>query len=422
MSDSPQEALKYNPFQTFLLCMCVSWPNQILNFGVAGAGFTPAERQPNEASLPCVMAPFGKGWMRIAIFGLVTLVIMHLCLRESVDLNEGSVGLPEAHQTSRSLANLAANLATGSRHPRSVHIPEHKPSGTSSKESRGVIFTSFFNSVKDPQSNQGGKENHTSCSVYLHNLYLTVEHLGLDMVVFHDGVCRALSSTATTERIHFAELALRKDTTPNDFRFLAILQWWEQHLEFDWGFLVDGFDIILNRDPIAFMRKIQAAKGSTLFVTPDSPPRLAQNGFVRSQVQLCMPEETDRPALPWATSYALNCGTWGGNRSHTLCVLRCMRDRLLRMPLGKARLCDMAFFTVCVATECAGSVHVDADHTLVNPMRDCRDHLGPVILHNKCNKFRSKPCLEISADGVYTMQPGMTGTAAGCSIPTDFST
>jgi hypothetical protein len=279
------------------------------------------------------------------------------------------------------------------------------------------MFTAFFNTRKDPLWWQGSKNENWSCGVYLRNLYLSVRHLNITMVIFHDGGCSHFAFDASTKWISFVYVTPRNNTTPNDFRFIAILEWLEKEPFVEWIYIVDGRDVIINRDPFPYMIGHFSESNSTLFVSPDSPAQLKNNGFVRKQAIECMSKETAMPTFPWTNSYALMCGVWGGTRDHSMCVLRCMATRI--MQLRSDALCDMGIFAVCVALECAHFVHCDTDHSLVNPMRDCRGPIldsvkGPVMVHNKCRIFMKTPCLHIDQRGKYSMRKGENGTAQGC--------
>ena len=173
------------------------------------------------------------------------------------------------------------------------------------------IFTSYFTSNRDPQRFIQRKADDWE---YLEKWFNSIRLLGLDGVVFHDGMSEEFIRKATEfyPNVVFEYVNIQSRST-NDARFYAYLNYLQTNPHIQRIICTDVSDVVFKRNPFDFMLLL----GQHLYVGEDmdSTPRVGENHWVLSVFAHCKMKNSlplfDRVRRYF---YLYNAGVIGGDR------------------------------------------------------------------------------------------------------------
>lgn len=175
-----------------------------------------------------------------------------------------------------------------------------------------VVFSSYFTSEKDPQRNARRSSNRYA---YVQVWYDSIVRLGLNAVVFHDGLNDDFVKALQTDKIAFKHVTLNKRST-NDARFYAYANYLRDHPEIGRVFVTDISDVAIQRNPFEIMDVL----GDLVYVGTDVnmfPSMESMEWLVRRASQ-CFPNSTNDMSLIVSLPSVYNAGVIGASRGTML--------------------------------------------------------------------------------------------------------
>lgn len=237
----------------------------------------------------------------------------------------------------------------------------------------GVILTSFFTQKKDPQRGRYVKPTYE----YMRNFHVSVQHLGLHVRVFHDGLSEAFIAAYENEHFKFIRVGNYSEMSINDYRFVAYNQFLEKDEMFSFFLAADISDVVFTRDPFQIMLD---RPYYSMFASPDGT-LVNRSRFMRRKMKKCF---RGIPYVAMQHEHTLNAGVWGGTKEVGMCMMECIADELQGELQGRGN-CNMGAYNYCARLGgCANKTQLHVLQTGdVNPMRRdcCSNH---TIIHNKC--------------------------------------
>lgn len=206
-------------------------------------------------------------------------------------------------------------------------------------EGAEVIFSTYFCGRPDPQRNIFVQNDAYD---YIKPLYESVHKLGLNCVIFHDGLSDGFVEKYSTSKTKFVQVELG-NLSLNDERYFL---YYEYLLRFGQNIshviMSDVSDVIVNKDPFPLL-----AKHSQLLFTGRSNISLVKHNFVNYQ-RIKKLEEDAGIKIP-ANFYNMrifNAGTIGGSKSAMIYLLRQMIGYFLSYDTNRNH--NMTVFNLCI--------------------------------------------------------------------------
>ncbi|XP_077986127.1 uncharacterized protein LOC144440616 [Glandiceps talaboti] len=155
------------------------------------------------------------------------------------------------------------------------------PSGKSD-----YIFSCYYTSNFDPQRNVHIRKDRFE---YMKNWLWSVQDLGLQAVIFHDGLGTDFIEAIENDNITFVYSPLKRRTT-NDARFFAYLDYLDEHKSIQRVFLTDISDVKFLRNPFELMDLL----GDILYVGLDNDifPNMESMDWLYKRVIECFGVES----------------------------------------------------------------------------------------------------------------------------------
>jgi hypothetical protein len=232
---------------------------------------------------------------------------------------------------------------------------------------RAVAFTAVFGFGKDPQRGRSYTDR-ANTDIHYKSWAESVENLGLQGVVLHDTSMFSTEYVAksSTAHLHFHAVNLtagglysdpaRKNLTSADWRFVAMHDYLSEHPgRHDYVLLTDASDVAFRRDPLAYMKAIDATSGYHFLFGQEewrpwlpldtSKPATGENsafgrltGYWKSCFKEDMPEDVHDGRMT-------NCGILGGHVSVVKPFLAKMLVHYASIPIGdRFLMCDMLVY------------------------------------------------------------------------------
>lgn len=198
-----------------------------------------------------------------------------------------------------------------------------------------IVLSAYFTGRPDPQR---ACSHPPDCDDLLGPWHQSLMAVGLEAVVFHDGLSEEFTRRYVNDHVTFERYEPVTEWSINDERFLCWLRFLESRPELEWILLTDLFDVEFRRDPFALMRE---RRDVDLFAGDDRGQRLgAPDGVWMRHKMLAA---YGRIVHEGRTK--LIGGTIGGRRRAMLELLRQMVAEFRR--LGSSRNLNMPVFNRC---------------------------------------------------------------------------
>ena len=115
---------------------------------------------------------------------------------------------------------------------------------------KNVIMTTYFCNKKDPQ-----RLKKAPCDdfKYIKPWYNSIKKLGLNGIIFHDGLSKKFIRKYETNNIKFVYKKTHKIFSLNDYRYFIYLDYINNHPEIENIFMTDGNDVTVVNNPFKFI-------------------------------------------------------------------------------------------------------------------------------------------------------------------------
>lgn len=176
---------------------------------------------------------------------------------------------------------------------------------------RNVLLTTYFCRKTDPQ-----RKEHAPCNdfSYIRPWYESVAALGLEGVIFHDGMSDCFVERYETDRIRFEMVPPESFRySLNDYRFFIYLDYLRRHPDIGYVFMTDGNDVKVVTNPFPQLRSDRLYVGS-------EPGDARTNRWMQRRITLLNrgSQEFAFRMSRWRTNPIFNAGILGG--PYHLCV------------------------------------------------------------------------------------------------------
>ena len=202
-----------------------------------------------------------------------------------------------------------------------------------------VIFSTYFCGRPDPQRNVFVQNDAYD---YIKPLYESVYKLGLNCIIFHDGLSNDFVEQYSTSSIKFVQVKLG-NLSLNDERYFL---YYEYILRFGQHFtqviMSDISDVVVRKDPFPLL-----SDHPRLLFTGRSNISLIKHNFVNYQRIRKLEEDT---GIEVPSNYynmrIFNAGTIGGSKNVVVYLLRQMIGYFLRYDTDRNH--NMTVFNLCI--------------------------------------------------------------------------
>ena len=126
---------------------------------------------------------------------------------------------------------------------------------------KNVIMTTYFCNKKDPQRLSKAPCNDFK---YIKPWYTSVKKLGLNGIIFHDGLSENFIRKYETNKIKFIYKKTHQVFSLNDYRYFIYLDYINEHPEIENIFMTDGNDVTVVNDPFTFIKPRNIYVGSEI--------------------------------------------------------------------------------------------------------------------------------------------------------------
>lgn len=180
--------------------------------------------------------------------------------------------------------------------------------------SKNVIMTTYFCNKLDPQRNTKAPCNDIN---YIKTWYFSVKKLGLNGVIFHDGLNSQFINKYKTTKITFVYTDTNKSNySLNDFRFIIYYDYIKKNTYLKNIFMTDGNDVKLVMSPFNKFNKLCVGSEESL---------IKDNLWIQDKIQL-FNSNKNFYFNNKINDKVYNAGILGGNRKQVLSFLKNMNN------------------------------------------------------------------------------------------------
>eukprot|EP00731_Ephydatia_muelleri_P024862 Em0016g1133a len=210
-----------------------------------------------------------------------------------------------------------------------------------------VVMTSYFTTAHDPQWNVSRSPNQFQ---YIQDWYLSIKRLGMEAVVFHDGLDLGFINRVCKDysKLSFVLVPSLQNRSTNDARFFAYQTYLDHHPEISMVMLTDISDVRFQRNPFLLMHLL----GDNVYVGTDIDvfPSIKYMPWISVKLEACFGR---LEAFKYGSYQCLseldtvyNAGVIGGTRHAVMAVLWWVTHYLYLSP---AHLnCNMAAVNIAL--------------------------------------------------------------------------
>tara|TARA_Y100001970_G_scaffold186363_1_gene226664 strand:+ start:8407 stop:9213 length:807 start_codon:yes stop_codon:yes gene_type:complete len=178
-----------------------------------------------------------------------------------------------------------------------------------------VIMTTYFFNNKDPQRNKTAPGNDIK---YIKSWYESIKKLGLNGIVFHDGLSNDFIKKYQTNKIKFEYVNPKSfKYSLNDQRFVIYLDYLKKHPEIEKVFMTDGNDVKVVQDPFKYIKKAKYYVGS-------EEKTIGNSKWILHKFKIL--NKSNKYNSYFKENRLLNAGILGGGCDNIIKMLHKMRD------------------------------------------------------------------------------------------------
>ena len=203
-------------------------------------------------------------------------------------------------------------------------------------QKKNVIASTYMTVLKNPQYNKAFINNNY---YFMEYWFRSIYNLNLHMLVFHDNLSDAFSSTFSRkcDKCEFVRMKLNEDYSPNDQRFLHFYNYILAHPEIGHFVSTDMRDVVIQNNPFEVMNAI----GDMLYVGKDKPfHKTLKTTYLPSLYRKCFPSKLDYHE-DFEQFGFFNAGVIGGSR-HVMLAFLTRFLQYLQITSFSKRNCNMA--------------------------------------------------------------------------------
>tara|TARA_Y100000385_G_scaffold246985_1_gene266683 strand:+ start:1288 stop:2052 length:765 start_codon:yes stop_codon:yes gene_type:complete len=190
-------------------------------------------------------------------------------------------------------------------------------------DSENVILTCYFNTKKDPQA--GASSQHkdfvdSNSYDYMYSWYMSMNHIGLSGIIFHDNLSEEFIEKYETDKIKFIKVELGSYST-NDERFIIYSMYLEK-AKYKKVFMTDISDVFIKKDPFELIGDDYLHIGKDM----EQTPKLGMNGWCVQKANQLIQEGKGQLKVnqDFAEMTLMNAGVIGGRLNIVLELIRNM--------------------------------------------------------------------------------------------------
>ena len=148
-----------------------------------------------------------------------------------------------------------------------------------------VVMTSYFTTARDPQWNVSRPPNHFQ---YMLEWYQSLKQLGLEAVVFHDGLDAGFMHRVLRDysKVTFVLVPSLQNRSTNDARFYAYQTYLDNHPDISMVLLTDISDVRFQKNPFSLMHLL----GDNIYVGTDIDvfPSVKYMPWIGQKLEACL--------------------------------------------------------------------------------------------------------------------------------------